>query len=64
MDAVHTGVSGPGDMADNPWILSGPPNCNAGVGVVRGAGGDGGPGLVQLHVGRIHVRGARGEQRR
>lgn len=54
-DSIHSGNTGPG--TDNPFLDPVPGDClqNAGgtafgVFFVRGAGGDGGPGLVQMHV--------------
>ncbi|MFT7485699.1 MAG: hypothetical protein ACI9F9_001549 [Candidatus Paceibacteria bacterium] len=48
-DAIHIGGAG-----DNPWIpVTG---CTpTGVGIKRAAGGDGGPGLIQLHVGDLSL---------
>lgn len=51
LDATHVGVTDPTDTSDNPWIPVGPPNCGGGAAVVRGSGGDGGPGIIQFHVG-------------
>jgi hypothetical protein len=52
-DAKHIGVTGPGDLGDNPWIPQVAMTCLHQTGVVRAAGGDGGPGIVQLHVGAL-----------
>lgn len=51
-DAKHIGAN---NGVDNPWeFLSGPClNALTGELVVEGAGGDGGPGLVQLHVSNL-----------
>ncbi len=45
LDAIHPGGGPP---ADNPWDANGCPG--PGNAMVRGAGGDGGPGLIQLHA--------------
>lgn len=52
-DARHVGVSA-GATNDNPFS---PSVCNTGIGVRRAAGGDGGPGLIQLHVGKVPIPG-------
>ena len=61
-DAKHTGTSSASDPQDNPWLPVLPQTCidyNTSIlgsnqnYVVRCAGGDGGPGLVQLHVGNL-----------
>jgi len=48
-DARHTGAA-----TDNPFS---PSVCNTGAGITRAAGGDGGPGLIQLHVNKVPVPG-------
>jgi len=50
-DARHVGGGAPND---NDFSIS---VCNTGIGVRTGAGGDGGPGLIQLHVGKVPIPG-------
>ena len=61
-DAKHPGTDNTSNPQDNPWIPLLPATCDLyntavlGAGhkyVVLCAGGDGGPGLVQLHVGNL-----------
>jgi len=52
-DARHVGT-GTSSTADNPFSVS---VCTTGPGIRRGAGGDGGPGLIQLHVGKVPIPG-------
>jgi len=61
-DAKHRGTSTPANPDDNPWIPLVPDTCVnyittlLGSGhkwVIRAAGGDGSPGLVQIHVGNL-----------
>jgi hypothetical protein len=52
-DARHVGADGGADN-DNPFSES---VCNTGIGVRIAAGGDGGPGLIQLHVGKVPIPG-------
>ncbi|MDP6408618.1 MAG: hypothetical protein QGI46_04495 [Planctomycetota bacterium] len=47
-DAHHTGGGG-----DNPFEEPLPPQCAVQTGIVVSAGGDGGPGLIQFHVGTL-----------
>ena len=51
-DAKHIGIN---NGIDNPWVVIDTACFGALTGskVVRAAGGDGGPGLVQLHVGDL-----------
>jgi hypothetical protein len=43
----------PQGTRDNPWIPPVPMECQTGVGVINAAGGDGGPGVIQMHVGSL-----------
>lgn len=53
LDSRHVGVTGPNDLGDNPWIPPVPATCSTGPGVIRAVGGDGGPGIIQIHVGDL-----------
>lgn len=46
-DSIHTGAAG-----DNPFSVSGCPTTQP---FVRTAGGDGGPGIIQLHVSNLQT---------
>ncbi|MFT7667647.1 MAG: hypothetical protein ACI8X5_000326 [Planctomycetota bacterium] len=56
-DALHIGTNN-GNGVDNPWVVLNS-DCydevfvNGQTQVIRAAGGDGGPGLVQFHVGNL-----------
>jgi len=61
-DAKHPGDTGTTTPTDNPWVPALATACTnyntaiLGAGhkyLVRAAGGDGGPGLVQIHVGNL-----------
>jgi len=48
-DAKHNGD----DLIDNPFEEDVPAACHFGTEVVHSAGGDGGPGIIQFHVGTL-----------
>ena len=55
-DAKHIGFDNPPVGTDNGYLTGEngiDPACAVGANITRAAGGDGGPGLIQLHVGTL-----------